>query len=152
VTVVTLGMALGGLAAAAYIVFGHDEPATAPPPADTGTPRSLAEAVVGRLNAKDLDGVINLTCAQGKVTGRRELVKAIPALDPAAPANVRETAISFELRDVNEFPEGYVAAIAVNYQGSAQDGKMRIQRSGEKWTLCGMDAPRIGAAGLTGTG
>jgi hypothetical protein len=154
VTVVTLGMVIGGMSAATYFLVSRDDPAPPPPPAPaagTGTPQELAQAVVARLNAKDLTGVIELTCAQGKATGRRELVKAIPALDPDAPAEVRGAAIEFELRDVNEFPDGYVAAISVRFDGTAQDGTMRIQRTGEKWTLCGMNSPRVGAA-VVGSG
>lgn len=100
-----------------------------------------------KLNAKDLDGVIEFTCAQGRATGRRELTKAIPQLDPATPAETRNTPIEFELRDVREFPDGYVATFAVRFEGTEQDGTMRLQRSSEKWTLCGMNAPRIGGVG-----
>jgi hypothetical protein len=151
--VIAVGMVLGGLGTAAYFVLAVATP-SAPPraPAETGSPQSVARAVVDRLNAKDLDGVIDLTCAQGKATGRRELTKAIPALDPAAPADVRGASISFELQEVNEFPEGYLAGISVSYEGTSQEGKMRLQRSGEKWTLCGLDAPRIGGTGLVGSG
>ncbi|GAB3884395.1 hypothetical protein GCM10029964_045350 [Kibdelosporangium lantanae] len=39
------------------------------------------------------------------------------------------------------FPDGYVAVVRIDYQGTAQDGKMRIQRSGDQWALCGMDSP-----------
>lgn len=155
VTVVTVGMVLGGAGAAGYFVLARDEPpAASPPPVTAGaqTPDGLAEAVVGRLNAKDLDGVMELTCGQGKSTGRRELVQAVPPLDPAAPAETREAAIEFELRDVRQFEEGYVAGFAVRYLGAAQDGTMRIQRSGDKWTLCGMNAPRLGGTGLVGSG
>jgi hypothetical protein len=40
-----------------------------------------------------------------------------------------------------------VAVVQIQYQGTAQDGKMRIQRSGDQWTLCGLNSPRF-----TGTG
>jgi hypothetical protein len=146
-------MAIGGIGAAGYFIVTRTEPSSPPPVAPAGmrTPQDLAKAVVARLNAKDLAGVIDLTCAQGKATGRRELIKSIPALDPAAPAETRNAAIEFELRDVNEFPDGYVAGISVRFDGTAQDGSMRIQRTGEKWTLCGMNSPRVGA-GLVGSG
>jgi hypothetical protein len=148
--VVILGMALGCAGAAAYFVLSRPDPQPAPPseaPAEMGTPQALAQAVVSRLNAKDLDGVIDLTCAQGKSTGRRELTKAIPQLDPATPTEARNAPIQFELRDIREFPDGYVATITVRFEGAAQDGTMRIQRNGEKWTLCGMNSPRIGGVG-----
>jgi hypothetical protein len=154
-TVLVLGMALVGASAAAYFYFADPAPAAAPAPApagDPGSPEIVAKAVVDRLNAKDLDGVIELTCAQGKATGRRELVRAIPPLDPAAPAETRNVPLAFQLRDVREFPEGYVAAIAVSFQGTSHDGKMRIQRTGEKWTLCGMDSPQISGTGIVGSG
>lgn len=147
---VILGMALGCAGAAAYVVVSRPDPGPAPrpeAPAEMGTPQSLAQAVVSRLNAKDLDGVIDLTCAQGKSTGRRELTKAIPQLDPTTPAETRNAPIEFELRDVREFSDGYVATITVRFEGAAQDGTMRIQRNGEKWTLCGMNSPRIGGVG-----
>jgi hypothetical protein len=149
VTVVVLGMVLGGAGAAAYFYSSRDEPppATPPPPVASGTPESVAKEVVARLNAKDLTGVIDLTCTQGKVTGRRELIQAVPPLDPAAPAGTRNAPIEFSLLDVNEFPEGYVAGFEVRYQGAAQSGKMRLQLSGDRWTLCGMDSPRISVVG-----
>lgn len=151
---VTLGMALGGIGAAGYLLLLGDDPAAppAPQPASTRTPDDLAKAVVSRLNAKDLDGVIELTCAQGKSTGRRELIKAVPPLDPAAPAETRNAAIEFELRDLRQFNEGYVAGFAVRFLGASQEGTMRLQRTGEAWTLCGMNAPRVGGAGLVGSG
>lgn len=102
---------------------------------------------MARLNAKDLNGVIELTCAQGKSTGRRELTKAIPQLDPAVPAETRNAPIEFELRDVREFPDGFVASITVRFEGTVQEGSMRIQRSGEQWSLCGLNSPRIGGVG-----
>ncbi len=151
-TALALGMVLGG-AGAAYFFFASDAPspvAAAPGPAvprSEGSPESLARAVVDRLNAKDLDGVIELTCAQGKNTGRRELIRALPPLDPSAPASTRSAAMEFQLKDVNEFAEGYVAGIAVSYQGASHEGKMRIQRSGDAWTLCGMDSPQLTAIG-----
>ena len=147
---VIAGLALGGVGAAAYVVLSGPDPHSPPqpaPPAEMGTPQALAEAVVSRLNAKDLDGVIDLTCAQGKSTGRRELTKAIPQLDPATPSDTRNAPIEFELGDVREFPDGYVASISVRFEGTTQDGTMRIQRNGEKWTLCGMNSPRIGGVG-----
>lgn len=147
---VIAGLALGGAGAAAYAVLSGPDPEPAPPPAapaEMGSPQALAQAVVARLNAKDLDGVIELTCTQGKSTGRRELTKAIPQLDPATPSETRTAPIEFELRDVREFPDGYVASITVRFEGTAQDGTMRIQRNGEKWTLCGMNSPRIGGVG-----
>jgi hypothetical protein len=148
--VVIAGLALGGAGAAAFVVLSGPDPQPSPQaeaPAESGTPQALAQAVVSRLNAKDLDGVIELTCAQGKSTGRRELTKAIPQLDPATPAETRNAPIEFELGDVREFPDGYVASLIVRYEGTAQDGTMRIQRNGEKWTLCGMNSPRIGGVG-----
>jgi hypothetical protein len=111
------------------------------------SPDGLARAVVDRLNAKDLAGVIELTCAQGKATGRRELITALPPLDPAAPASARDARIQFTLGEVKPFPDGYVAVVQIQYQGTAQDGRMRIQRSGDQWTLCGLNSPRF-----TGTG
>jgi hypothetical protein len=149
-TILTVvGMVLGGAGAAIYFHSAGDEPppAAPPPPAEVGSPDGLAKAVVARLNAKDLTGVIDLTCTQGKVAGRRELIQAIPPLDPAAPAETRDAPLEFSLLDVREFPEGYVAGIRMRYQGTAQDGKMRLQLSGDKWTLCGMDTPRLGVAG-----
>jgi hypothetical protein len=148
--VVIAGLALGGAGAAAYVVLSRPGPETVPPPeapAEMGSPQALAQAVVSRLNAKDLDGVIDLTCTQGKSTGRRELTKAIPQLDPATPSETRNAPIEFELGDVREFPDGYVASITVRFEGTAQDGTMRIQRNGQKWTLCGMNSPRIGGVG-----
>jgi hypothetical protein len=149
VTVVVLGMVLGGAGAAVYFHTYSDRqpPPAAPPPAEVGSPESVAKAVVARLNAKDLAGVIDLTCVQGKATGRRELIQAIPPLDPAAPAETRNAPIEFTLLDVNQFPDGYVAGIEVRYRGTTQNGKMRLQTSGDKWTLCGMESPRIGVVG-----
>jgi hypothetical protein len=144
-------MVLGGAGAALYfLTSGNAPPPAPPPPAATDTPEGLAKAVVARLNAKDLTGVIDLTCAQGKNTGRRELIAALPALDPGAPVSVRNTPLQFTLKDVTPFSDGYVAGIQVSYQGATGDGKMRIQRGGDQstqWTLCGLDSPRLGGTG-----
>ena len=158
-TRVTIGLALGGLGAAVVSVLSpaSGAPAPAPPPtaqvdADVRTPEGLAAAVVDRLNRKDLDGVIQLTCAQGRTTGRRELTRAIPALDPRAAPDVRAMVIEFELREVEPVPEGYRAAVRVRHEGVDQPGTMRIQRDGETWALCGMESPRVGGNGLLGSG
>jgi len=143
-------MVLGGAGAAVYFhstTADSPPPAAPPPPAEVVSPESLARALVARLNAKDLAGVIELTCAQGKVTGRRELVQAIPPLDPAAAAATRAAPIEFTLQDVREFPEGYVAGIEVSYQGAKKPGTMRLQRTGDRWALCGMDSPRLATIG-----
>jgi hypothetical protein len=143
-------MVLGGAGAATYVVLSQPDPPAPRPPvvASAGDgPRELANAVVARLNARDLDGVIELTCAQGKATGRRELTKAIPQLDPAAPPEARGSGIEFVLGDVREFPDGFVAALTVRVDGAAQEGSMRIQRSADKWTLCGMNTPRVVGVG-----
>jgi hypothetical protein len=150
--VVIVGMVLGGGGAALYFLTSGSAPQHPPPapPAATDTPEGLATAVVDRLNAKDLAGVIDLTCAQGKNTGRRELIAAVPALDPTAPESVRDAPLRFTLKDVTPFSDGYVAAIQVSYQGATGDGKMRIQRGGDQstqWTLCGLDSPRLGGTG-----
>lgn len=149
--VVIVGMVLGGAGAALYfLTSGSAPPPAPPPPAATDTPEGLARAVIDRLNAKDLTGVIDLTCAQGKNTGRRELITALPPLDPAAPVSVRNAQLQFTLKDVTPFSDGYVAAIQVSYQGTTGDGKMRIQRNGDQsteWTLCGLDSPRLGGTG-----
>lgn len=146
---VITGMVLGGVGAATYFVVSRPDPPAPPPVAPTAGdgPQDVARAVVSRLNARDLDGVIELTCAQGKSTGRRELTKAIPQLDPAAPPEARNAPIEFTLGDVREFPEGFVAAITVRTDGAPQEGSMRIQRTGDKWTLCGMNPPRVAGVG-----
>jgi hypothetical protein len=147
-------MVLGGIGATAYYVVTHQDPARQPPiaAADTTTAEGLAKAVISRLNRRDLDGVIALTCSQGKATGRRELTKAVPALDPQSAPDVRNAAFEFELGEVHEVPEGYRAGIVVHHAGVSQDGSMRIQRDGDNWALCGLDSPRIGGTGLIGSG
>jgi len=151
VTVVAVGMVLGG--AGAYIFFPGPEPAAAPPaaPAEAGTPQSLAKAVVDRLNAKDLNGVIELTCAQGKATGRRELISAIPALDPAAPPETRNASIQSRA-GCQRVPRRVHRRGRGQLPGCVPEREMRIQRSGERWALCGMDSPRISGTGLVGSG
>ncbi|WP_143446108.1 hypothetical protein [Kibdelosporangium aridum] len=148
---VITGMVLGGAGTLTYFVISRPDPPPATPPAAAGTgptsPESIAKAVIDRLNAKDLDGVIELTCAQGKSTGRRELMKAVPHLDPASPATTRAKPIAFELGQLSKFPDGYVASFTVRFDGAEQDGTMRIQLSADKWTLCGLDSPRIGGVG-----
>nr|CEL20408.1 hypothetical protein [Kibdelosporangium sp. MJ126-NF4] len=133
-----------------FVMSPAAPPPPAPAPAASGgptTPESVARDVVTKLNAKDLDGVIELTCAQGKVTGRRELVKAVPQLDPAAPASTRSKPIEFGLDRLSQFQEGYLATFTVQYEGAKQDGVMRIQLSADKWTLCGLNPPRLGGVG-----
>ncbi|GAB3884399.1 hypothetical protein GCM10029964_045360 [Kibdelosporangium lantanae] len=77
---VVVGTVLGGTGAATWYLNSADADSTPPPPpAPTAqSAEEVARAVVDRLNAKDLPGVIELTCAQGKATGRRELVTAFP--------------------------------------------------------------------------
>ncbi|TCO53528.1 hypothetical protein EV192_110117 [Actinocrispum wychmicini] len=148
-TVVIVGMVLGGVGAAVYFHTSGRQipPDPAPLPGAEGSPEALARTVVDRLNAKDLTGVIDLTCTQGKNTGRRELIAALPPLDPAAPPGTRSTPVEVTLNSVTPFADGYVAAIRIRYQGATGDGKMRIQRGGDQWTLCGLDPPRFGGAG-----
>ncbi|CAM4248727.1 hypothetical protein KIPE111705_46155 [Kibdelosporangium persicum] len=148
---VITGMVLGGAGTAAYFVLSRPDPPPppAPSPATEGpdSPEGVARSVIEKLNAKDLDGVIDLTCAQGKSTGRRELTKAVPHLDPATPASTRAKPIEFELGRLSQFPDGYVATFTVRFDGNAQEGTMRLQLSSDRWTLCGMDSPRIGGVG-----
>ncbi|MBE1469877.1 hypothetical protein [Kibdelosporangium phytohabitans] len=145
------GMVLGGAGMLAYFVLSAPGSASpAPPPAGSegsATPEGVARAIVTKLNARDLDGVIELTCAQGKSTGRRELVKAVPQLDPAAPESTRAKQIEFGLDHLSQFAEGYIATFTVQYQGAKQNGTMRIQLSADKWTLCGLDSPRLDGVG-----
>jgi hypothetical protein len=35
----------------------------------------------------------------------------------------------------------------VRFDGSEQEGTMRLQLSSNRWTLCGLDSPRIGGVG-----
>lgn len=148
---VITGMVLGGAGTLAYFVLTHSDPSPPARPAAAGkgptSPESVARAVIDRLNAKDIDGVIELTCAQGKSTGRRELMKAVPHLDPAAPADTRAKPITFELGALSKFPDGYTATFTVQFDGVSQDGTMRLQLSADEWTLCGLDSPRIGGVG-----
>jgi len=148
--VVVVGTMLGGAGAAAWYLDSADADSAPPPPPPLAAGQSadgLARAVVDRLNAKDLPGVIELTCAQGKTTGQRELATALPPLDPAAPPSARNVQIQFTLGEVKPFTDGYVAVVQIQYQGTTQDGKMRIQRSGDRWSLCGMDSPRFNGTG-----
>lgn len=146
------GLVLGGAGAFGYSqLSGSASPPPASPPVaapdEATTPESVARAVLTKLNAKDLDGVIELTCVQGKATGRRELVKAVPQLDPEAPASTRSKPIEFGLAGLSQFADGYVATFTIQYDGSKQSGSMRLQLSADRWTLCGLESPRLGGVG-----
>ncbi|ONI84254.1 hypothetical protein ALI144C_16470 [Actinosynnema sp. ALI-1.44] len=145
------GMVLGGAGMLAYFVLSA--PSSASPPQSptasdaAGTPEGVARLIVTKLNARDLDGVIELTCAQGKSTGRRELLKAVPQLDPAAPESTRAKPVEFGIDHLSQFSDGYVATFTVLHEGAKQNGTMRLQLSADKWTLCGLDSPRIAGVG-----
>jgi hypothetical protein len=115
---------------------------TTQPPAGndvTATATGVAEAVISQLNYRDLDGIVTLTCSQGKTAGRRELTKAIPPLDPAAAPDIRNAPLTFDLGKITKLSDDlYTAEFVVHHNGTTQNGTMRIQRDDNHWALCGL--------------
>jgi hypothetical protein len=131
---------------------------------DLSTPDGTARALRARLVARDITAIATgLTCGAGQrksEDGTTSLIEldirdAIPPLDPTQPAEVRDTATTFELVAVRPIRSGdrgfepgrerHIAEFTVTYQDASNPRdntertvEFRLTREHGNWLVCGI--------------
>jgi hypothetical protein len=114
---------------------------------DSSSPQAVAEAAVKAANAKDIDGMLELSCQKLK-DDKDEIRENIdPASDPNVPEQYKQITISYTLGKVEQQGEDKATAeVNLAFQNVPEElkdaaqgtkGQLDLVKENEEWRVCG---------------